>query len=298
MTTPRLLPRLTAIALLGTLLTACTNTTTDVATASADADNLAKLEAVVAARSDASRVRDPARNPVQTLQFFQVEPGMTVAEALPGRGWYTEILASYLGSEGTLYGVNYADRMWNMFSWATPQWVSTRKAGTAGFPDMVARLSDSGVQAGGFAFEGVPEDVIGSVDRVLLIRALHNLNRFEADAGTRTNALADVRAMLKDDGMVGVVQHRAPESASDEGAQGARGYLKESAVIAMFESAGFELVDSADINANSKDQPGEADVVWRLPPSLRGTEAETPERAAMELIGESDRMTLLFKKAG
>ena len=148
MTTPRLLPRLTAIALLGTLLTACTNTTTDVATASADADNLAKLEAVVAARSDASRVRDPARNPVQTLQFFQVEPGMTVAEALPGRGWYTEILASYLGSEGTLYGVNYADRMWNMFSWATPQWVSTRKAGTAGFPDMVARLSDSGVRTG------------------------------------------------------------------------------------------------------------------------------------------------------
>lgn len=298
MTMPRLLPTLAVLVLGGSLLSACANTDQTADTMTSTTDYSAALETVVAARSEENRVRDPARNPVKTLQFFQVEPGMTVAEALPGRGWYTQILASYLGSDGTLYGVNYANRMWNMFSWATPQWVSTRKAGTAAFPDMVARLSDSGISAAGFAFEDVPEAVIGTVDRVLLIRALHNLNRFEADASTRTNALADVHAMLKDDGMVGVVQHRAPESASDEGAQGARGYLKQSAVIAMFEAAGFELVRSAEINANSKDRPGEADVVWRLPPSLRGTEAGTQERAAMELIGESDRMTLLFKKAG
>ena len=53
-----------------------------------------------------------ARHPYETLVFFQVEPGMTVAEALPGGGWYTNLLANYLGGDGTLYGINYPDRMW------------------------------------------------------------------------------------------------------------------------------------------------------------------------------------------
>ncbi len=276
--------------LLGALLAGCATTATP--------DHDAALRAVVDARSEQDRARDSARHPVETLQFFRVEPGMTVAEGLPGGGWYTQILAGYLGSEGTLYGVNYADRMWEMFSWATPEWIAARKAGAAQFPALVAGFTDNGVRARGFTFEAVPSEVKGTVDRVLMIRALHNLNRFDAQADTRSRALADIHAMLKPDGLVGVVQHRAPEDASDEGAQGARGYLKQSAVIAMFEAAGFALVASADINANPKDRPGETDVVWRLPPSLRGTQEGTPERAAMELIGESDRMTLLFRKAG
>lgn len=260
-------------------------------------DHTAALEAAVAARSAEDRARDGARNPAATLAFFRVAPGMTVAEGLPGGGWYTRILADYLGKEGTLYGVTYADRMWKMFSWANPEWIAKRMAGSAKFPSLVAGFTDNGVSARGFAFEGVPSDAMGSVDRVLMIRALHNLNRFEATGGTRSAALKDIHAMLADDGMVGVVQHRAPESASDEGAQGQRGYLKQSAVIAMFEAAGFELVESSEINANPKDQPGAADIVWRLPPSRRGTDEGTPERAAVDAIGESDRMTLLFKKS-
>lgn len=271
------------------LQTGCANTATN--------DNAAALDAAVAARSAEDRARDGARHPVETLQFLRVEPGMTVAEGLPGTGWYTKVLANYLGTEGTLYGVNYADRMWNMFSWAKPEWVAERLQGAAKFPGMVADLTDNGIQARGFTFEDIPEDVQGTVDRVLLIRALHNLNRFEAKASTRSMALKGVHLMLKDDGLVGVVQHRAPESASDEGAQGNRGYLKQSAVITMFEEAGFVLVASSDINANPKDQPAATDIVWRLPPSARGSEEGSPERAAVEAIGESDRMTLLFRKA-
>jgi len=135
------------------------------------------------------------------------------------------------------------------------------------------------------------------VDRVLLIRALHNLNRFEEQAGTRSQALAAVRSMLKDDGLVGVVQQRAPADQSGSGTDGSRGYMVEAEVIEMFEDAGFELVASSDINANPLDQPGPEDNVWRLPPSLR-TSADDPElRARMQAIGEADRMTLLFRKA-
>ena len=46
----------------------------------------ADLVAVVEARSTEERARDQWRHPAETLAFFQLEPGMTVAEALPGSG--------------------------------------------------------------------------------------------------------------------------------------------------------------------------------------------------------------------
>jgi predicted methyltransferase len=260
-------------------------------------DNSATLAEVVAARSDEEKARDGARHPVQTLEFFQLEPGMTVVEGLPGGGWYTRILANYLGAEGVLYGVNYADRMWPMFSFSTPEMIAKRTAATNNFPAEVATYTDNGITAQGFTFETVPPEVVGTVDRVLLIRALHNLNRFEEDAKTRSQALANIHTMLKDDGLVGVVQHRAPGTASGDWANGSRGYLNEAAVIVMFEEAGFELVADSDINANSLDQPTGDDIVWRLPPSLRGNEDDPKKQADMLAIGESDRMTLLFRKA-
>jgi len=254
------------------------------------------LAAVLAARSAEERSRDAERHPQETLTFFRVEPGMTVAEGLPGGGWYSRILANYLGSEGTLYGVNYADRMYPMFGFGE-EWVEQRIAATAKFPSHVRDYTDNGIKAKGFTFGDVPTGIAGTVDRVLLIRALHNLNRFEASAGTLTQAMAAVRGMLKDDGLVGVVQHRAPESAADGGADGSRGYLKQAAVIKLFQDAGFELIDSSEINANPKDKPGPKDVVWRLPPSLSTSKDDPDLRAAMLAIGESDRMTLLFRKA-
>lgn len=259
-----------------------------------DSDTLA---GVIASRSTEDKARDSARHPQETLEFFQVKPGMTVAEALPGEGWYTRILANYLGGKGALYGVNYPDRLWPMLSFATPEWIAGRIAATNSFPAKVATFTDNGITAWGFTFETVPPEVEGTVDRVLLIRALHNLNRFEEQAGTRTQALSAVRKMLKADGLVGVVQHRAPESVSGEWADGNAGYLNEAGVIVMFEEAGFELVATSEINANPADKPTSKDVVWRLPPSLRGSEDDPQQREAMLAIGESDRMTLLFRKS-
>lgn len=280
----------------GLLQTACSTNSENNASAPvlSNADALAQ---VVTSLNDEDRARDQARHPAATLHFMRVVPGMTVAEGLPGSGWYTRILANHLGKDGTLYGVNYADRMWEMFSWATPEWVAERLAASDKFPEQVASFTDNGVNARGFTFESVPPEVVGTIDRVLLIRALHNLNRFEATANTRSQALTNVHSMLKPDGLVGVVQHRAPESADNAGATGTRGYLKQSAVVSMFEDAGFELVASREINANPKDKPGADDIVWRLPPSLRGAKEGTPERQAAMAIGESDRMTLLFRKA-
>lgn len=255
------------------------------------------LLAAIESRDEAARARDVYRHPAETLTFFQVEPGMVVAEALPGGGWYTRILADYLGKEGELYGVNYPDQLWPLFGFMDEEAIAGRIATTGKFPGMVKDMSSSGVKARGFTFNTVPPEAVGTVDRVLMIRALHNLHRFEAEAGTMTQALSASRAMLKDDGLVGVVQHRLPEDASDEKADGSRGYLKQSRVIDLFEAAGFKLVAKSEINANPKDRPGPEDIVWRLPPGLSGSKDDPEKRAAMEAIGESDRMTLLFAKA-
>ena len=155
------------------------------------------LSTALAVRSAEDKRRDAYRHPAETLTFFRIKPDMTVAEGLPGGGWYTQVLANYLGAKGTLYGVTYASRMWRMFDFATPDWIDKRVEATSQFPERVASYTDNGITARGFTFEQVPENIKGTVDRVLLIRALHNLNRFEHGAETRTEALASVHSMLK-----------------------------------------------------------------------------------------------------
>ena len=60
--------------------------------------------------------------------------------------------------------------------------------------------------------------------------------------------------------------------------------------------AGFEFVGESNINENAKDQANEGDIVWRLPPSFSGSKEGDEKRAAMTAIGESNRMTLKFRK--
>jgi predicted methyltransferase len=256
------------------------------------------LAAVVLDRNAEQRARDVSRRPVQTLSFFHIEPGMTVAEALPGGGWYSEILANYLGPAGVLYGINYNDEMWPLFGFFTPERIQQMVARTAAFTPMVEGFTDNGIKTAAFTFNTVPETMKGTVDRVIFVRALHNLARFEAQAGSLSEALGAASDLLKDDGLVGVVQHRAPADADDGWAIGSSGYLKQAMVIEAFQGAGFELVAQSELNANPLDKPSSEDSVWRLPPSLNGSADDPDMRAAMLAIGESDRMTLLFKKRG
>lgn len=261
-------------------------------------DGNQELVKVVMDRSAEDRARDKYRRPVQSLSFFHIEPGMKVAEVLPGGGWYSNILANYLGKDGALHGITYNDDMWPMFGFFSEERINEVIESSAKFPELIKGFTDNGISSQGYTFASASKSVYGTLDRVLFVRALHNLNRFEEQAGTMSEALKVSHKLLKDDGLVGVVQHRAPESASDEWAGGQRGYLKQKALIKTFEEAGFELFMTSEINANPKDQPGENDVVWRLPPSFSGVGDDEQKREQMKAIGESDRMTLLFKKAG
>lgn len=255
------------------------------------------LEAVLAAQPDDVKARYPYRNPKATIEFFGIEPGMTVVEGLPGRGWYTKVLLPYIGSEGRLIGADYSLEMYPLFSFVNDEFMENQKNWTTNFVADAAEWSgDATPSMGAFHFGLMPEEFAGTADVVFFPRVLHNLARFESEGDFLTKALADAYAILKPGGTFGVVQHHARDDMPDSFADGSRGYLKKAFVIAAAEQAGFELVAESDVNANPSDQPGEDDIVWRLPPSL-ATSREDPElRAELEAVGESNRMTLRFRK--
>jgi len=257
----------------------------------------AKLSAILDARPDDVKARYDARHPVETLEFFGITPGMSIGEALPGGGWYTKTLAPYLGENGKLVGIDYNLDMWSEFSFANEKFIETKTTWPETFVTKSAEwMPANGPKIAATTFGSPAGDMAGSLDAILFIRALHNLSRFETEGAYLTKALSHSHALLKEGGIIGVVQHRAPEGWEDSQATGSAGYVKQSALIARFEAAGFDFVKSSEINANPKDKPVEGDSVWRLPPSLNGVGDDEALKAERMAIGETDRMTLLFKK--
>lgn len=263
----------------------------------ADGPDTEELAAVLADQPEEVKARFEYRHPQQTLGFFGIAPGMTVVEALPGGGWYTKILLPYLGPEGRLIGVDYAQDMWPLFGFFGEDWLKKKETWAADFSAEASGWSgDNGAQVSAFAFGSLPDSMKGTADAVLFIRALHNLARFDSEGGYLTAALKDAFDVLKPGGIVGVVQHEARRDMPDEWAAGQNGYLKQSFVIARMEEAGFNFLANNDINENPMDQPTVDDNVWRLPPTLATSKDDPELKVRMEQIGESNRMTLLFSK--
>lgn len=229
----------------------------------------------------ADQPRDQFRHPAQTLEFFQVKPGMTVVDMVPGGGWYTRVLVPYLGAQGKYIALS-------------PDVANTRNdrikenwGGLSGtFPAQLAEWGLAGTTAAGMNSDQLTPEMNGTVDRVLIFREMHNLHRF----GFLHYELGTIHSLLKDDGLLGIVQHRAKDDAPVAYVSGANGYMRQKDIIGMVESHGFELVGTSEINANAKDPANHPRGVWEMPP-VWGS-----KRPELEQLGESDRMTLLFRK--
>ena len=234
-------------------------------------------------RSEKNRARDPYRHPKETLAFFGVEPTQTLIEIWPGGGWYAEVLAPALNAHGHYVAVvpkpqpdsparvqRDNDKLRAMFA-ARPDLYSNAE---------IREAVDSSPVL------GPPE----SADVVLTFRNAHNW----VMAGNEQAFFKAFFDVLKPGGTLGVVDHRAaPDSPPAE--MKTSGYLPQAYVIALAEGAGFELVATSEVNANPKDTKDYADGVWTLPPTLA---LGDKDRAKYAAIGESDRMTLKFRKPG
>lgn len=236
-------------------------------------------------RIDAEKARDEFRHPVETLKFFGVKSSDTIVEIWPGGGWYTAILGPYLKEGG---GKLYAAQM---DAAAAPDAVNAYKAAFVDRPEVYGAIDVTTASATG---PGIAPD--GSADVVLTFRNVHNWMA----GGYAEKIFADAYKALKPGGVLGVEEHRLP-SARDQDLAGSTGYVLESYVVQLAQKAGFVLEESSEINANPKDTADHPLGVWMLPPNMRAPSAGTPEALSYDAgkykaIGESDRMTLRFRK--
>jgi predicted methyltransferase len=247
-------------------------------------ERMAKILADPSRAEDAKR--DKYRHPAETFEFFRIHPDHKVGEYAPGGEWISRTLGRYMDEKGKLNGLYFSTNA----GWGDAATAERIKAGAAKYPEDVAKVTGRpATDYLGFTLDAIPEGEKGSYDRIIVMRMLHNMHNWNI-ADTE---LKRMRELLKDDGLIGIEQHRAKATAPNSYANGSKGYLREADVIKMMELAGFELVAKSEINANPKDTADYPDGVWTLPPRLA---LKDVDRAKYEAIGESDRMTLLFKK--
>ena len=217
-----------------------------------------------AARPAADVARDVYRHPFETLTFWGLTPGSTIVEIEPGRGgWWSAILQPYAEATGGRY-------------------VAVSRP-----------LESMGV-----------ED--GTADMIVVARAFHNWHRSNP---SRTGPYLEAFfKALKPGGVLAVEQHRSVDGLNPD-VTAPTGYMPESHIIRAAQAAGFVLEARSELNANPKDDHDHPYGVWTLPPVRTSapranvaTDRPTPlteaERAEFDAIGESDRMTLRFRKPG
>ncbi len=229
-------------------------------------------------RTEENKARDIYRNPAATLKFFGLEQQHHVLEILPGRGWYTEILAAATRPHGKLTVASFGENYPNKGLVAMHHKYVAKLRAKPGTYNHVTVVS---FHSGNYAKE-VPS---GSIDMVLTFRNSHNWLR----DGKAELVYQEIARMLRTGGILGLVQHRATDPEQDN----ATGYVSEEKLIELAASVGLQLVARSEINANPKDSHQHPKGVWTLPPSLRLGDQDKDKYLA---IGESDRMTLKFIK--
>lgn len=241
-------------------------------------------------RTPEDKARDEWRHPEETLGFFGVTSGMTVIDVWPGAGWLTQILAPYLAKGQGKYVA--AQFQTGLNPDPAAEAIMTRFKGVF---DANEKLYGK-IDYSAFGPTSGPLYPAGLADCVLFMRTL---NEWMA-AGIAEKAFADAFAALKPGGILGIEQHRADAGQVQDPAA-TNGYVQEGFVKQLAAESGFTFVDSSEINANARDTKDHPFGVWTLPPQRLSAPRGKPDNpsfdhAPYDMIGESDRMTLKFRK--
>jgi predicted methyltransferase len=243
-------------------------------------------------RSAEDKARDQYRHPQEALAFWGLQPGMTILEVQPGGGWWTEILAPYAHATGGKYYATAADLDNPELSEGARKSRADFEARFAAKPEVYGQVQ---LVNFGAKSKPLPENTF---DFALSARSVHGW----MGAGITEKVFKDLYGALKPGGILAIEQHRANPGEQDPKAES--GYVTEAFVIEQAQKAGFELVERSEINANQADTKDHPFGVWTLPPTKRtrpyseGEDANDPkfDRTKYDAIGESDRMTLKFRK--
>jgi predicted methyltransferase len=211
-------------------------------------------------RTPEEKARDPERRPLETLQFFGLEPNMRVLELIPGGGWYTKLLAPVLAEQGQLYVAVGTTTVEALVSNGTlPSVTVVQVQGDLVRPDGQRR----------FQIEGLRMPV-QDIDLALTFRNLHNMT----EEGRRLMN-EEVFRVLKSGGYYGVKDHTRRHMQGDDAENWRR--MDPVQMIKEIQAAGFEFVDYSDLHYRPDDE-------------LRY------EVGRKSVTGNTDRFTLLFRK--
>lgn len=238
-------------------------------------------------RSAENKARDAFRHPLQTLQFFGLQPQHSVLEVWPARGWYTEILAPYLKEQGQLSIANFRLNDGTLEDDRKIFWARLAKKlqqDIEKYPDHFGKVQMMQFDPPALMHVGH----VNQYDMVLSFRNSHIWN----EAGYLLDVYRAMFDVLKPGGTLGLVEHRSSRL-SEISSKAGEGYLDEYYVIAVAQQAGFVLAERSEINANPKDSKDYPKGVYALPPTLAMGSQDKNKYLA---IGESDRMTLKFIK--
>jgi predicted methyltransferase len=227
----------------------------------------------------AQRLPMNASRPAESLQFWGLKPNLTVVDLQPEGGYYAEILAPYAARTGGRYlaGVSDPAHPWGA-DLSDPDLPGGKGPGQ---PASNARYGS--VQYVAFNSQVGLKVAPNSVDIIFSLREIHN---WIHDGYVDTAMKALYRA-LKPGGVLAVEGHRADPQISPK--------------LTGEPFAGFVLDGAAELNANPKDTKDYPFGVWTLPPARLSAERDhapltAKERDRYDAIGESDRMTLRFRK--
>lgn len=242
-------------------------------------------------RTDEQKSRDQYRRPAEALAFWGLKPGLTILEVQPGGGWWTEILAPYARMTGGAYHATGADL-------ANPKLSEGARRSRAEFEARLAAKPELYGKATVHNFGPVAAPLpANTFDFILTARNVHGW----AQNDLTEKVFANLYQALKPGGTLALEQHRAAPGKMNEN----MGYVTEEYVLEHARKAGFVLVAKSEINANAKDTKDHPFGVWTLPPTRTSVpygSGQPPnpgfDHSRYDAIGESDRMTLRFRKPG
>ena len=206
--------------------------------ASAD---LAGVEAILQdpRRELTDKIRDPARKPIQVLEFLGIESGMKVFEVYSGGGYYTVILSAAVGEEGVVFAQN---------SPRVLRFEEDRSETTAdqALDAKIEALNLTNVRRVNQSMADI-QLLPNSLDAVVIFLIFHDY--YNGSPARAVALLEKFKAAVKPGGVIGIIDHVGLEDTNNRRFH----RMQKSEAVAAIEAAGLILEADSALLANRKD---------------------------------------------
>ena len=212
----------------------------------AEVNNTAAAESVHEAavansnRTEADRNRDAGRKPAAILDFFAIQPGMTILDMFSGGGYYSEMLSYVVGAEGKVIAHTNAAYTQFVGEEATQRYANKR------LPNVQIMVAENNELQ-------LP---VSTFDAIMMVLAYHDIYWVSPENGwpeiDSTKLLAELYRGLKPGGTLAVVDHYAA-TGSPHDSGGTLHRIDPAIVRNEIEAAGFIFDGSSEILRNPDD---------------------------------------------